>query len=114
MSGSVYSGNSIDAAGTTVGMNVSLSEADLMEAYSMREGASDPEAVAKQIALGKRLGITAKDSVTGKEIAPDLKGLQLIAERRYQHSNQIYTMFSSLLDKMDQMKQRLIQKFGQG
>ncbi|MFN4894246.1 MAG: hypothetical protein ACK5GN_11910 [Pseudomonadota bacterium] len=127
-----YNGNSIDAAAVTVGGNVSQSEANLMEAYSLREGTKDDVL----IALGNKLGIVkyqyvvddkgniakdnngnpviAKDN-TGNaiQVAPDLKGLQMIAEQRYQHSGRIYNMFSSLLDKMDQMKQRVIQKFGQ-
>lgn len=115
-----YKGNSIDAAAHTVGSNVSTSEANLMEAYSLREGAKD-EAL---IALGEKLGIVryAKDE-NGNikldaqrqpvKLPPDLKGMQLIAEQRYQHSGRIYNMFSELLGKMDQMKQRLIQKFGQ-
>jgi hypothetical protein len=120
-----YNGNSIDAAADTVARNVSASEANLMEAFSLREGGTDAASVAAQIALGEKLGIVRyekdangniklDDQKNPIKLPPDLKGLQLIAERRYQHSNQIYTMFSSLLDKMDQMKQRLIQKFGQG
>jgi hypothetical protein len=126
-----YKGNSIDAAAVTVGGNVSQCEADLMAAYALREGAGDQE----KIDLGKKLGVVkyqyvmkdnkvtdangspiiATDKDGNKiELPPDLKGLQLIAEQRYQHSSRIYNMFSSLLDKMDQMKQRLIQKFGQG
>jgi len=98
-------GNSIDQAAHLVGQNVSIAEADLMAVYSAREG--DPN---KNLTdLAKRLNLKIEPGTT-----PDLKGLQLIAERRYQHSNQIYNMFSSLLDKMDQMKQRLIQKFSQG
>jgi hypothetical protein len=97
-------GNTVDIAAVTVGTNVSASEADLMLAYSTREG---DEAGKKKLA--EALKISMSDGTT-----PDLKGLQLIAEQRYQHSSRIYNMFSSLLDKMDQMKQRLIQKFGQG
>jgi hypothetical protein len=106
-------GNSIDKAAIIVGGNVSEAEAELMEAYSLREGAE----AAKLIEIGNKLGIKKMgkdDKGNDVQLPPDLKGLQLIAEQRYQHSNRIYTMFSSLLDKMDQMKQRLIQKFGQG
>jgi hypothetical protein len=99
-----YIGNSVDAAAATVGRNVSTAEADLVQAYSIREG--DDDGTRK---LASALKIKISDGST-----PDLKGLQLIAEQRYQHSSRIYNMFSSLLDKMDQMKQRLIQKFGQG
>lgn len=125
-------GNKLDEAAITVGDNVSQAEADLMAAYATREAAGDKAL----IDLGLKLGVVkyqyvlddkgnvvkdtngqpvrAKDA-TGNDIKlpPDLKGLQLIAEQRYQHSNRIYTMFSELLNKMDQMKQRLIQKFGQ-
>ena len=40
-----------------------------------------------------------------------LRGLQLVAEQRYQHGSQVLNMFSGLLDKIDQLKQRLISKF---
>jgi hypothetical protein len=96
--------NQAHAAGT----NVSYAQDTLMLAYSIKEG--DTEGLEK---LRNALNIVVKDEKTGKTITPDLKGLQLIAEQRFQHSSQIFNMFSNLLDKIDNMKQRLIQKFGQ-
>jgi len=96
-------GNTVDLASVQVGQNVDKSEADLMFAYTVREG--DPKGLQE---------LMTKLNVTGALDQVSLKGLQLMAEQRYQHSGRIYTMFSELLAKIDQMKQRLIQKFGQG
>ena len=104
--------NSVDQAASNVVGMVTYSETNLMDAYGLREGA-DPQMI---IQLGDRLGVTKMGTdANGKaiKVAPDLRSLQLIAEQRYQHSSQVFNMFSSLLDKIDQMKQRLIQKFGQ-
>ena len=100
-----FSGNATDGAAMLVGLNVTEAERDLMQAYTVREGAE----AQTLINLAKDLKIEVKGGGT-----PDIKGLQLIAEQRYQHAGRIYTMFSELLNKIDQMKQRLIQKFGQG
>jgi hypothetical protein len=95
-------GNSVDIASIKVGQNVDAAQADLMFAYTVREG--DDAGLAQ---------LMDKLQVKGPLKDVSLKGLQLMAEQRYQHSGRIYTMFSELLNKIDQMKQRLIQKFGQ-
>jgi hypothetical protein len=102
--------NFVDQASMYVGNNITTAQTHLMEAYALREGAE----AEKLKDLAKKLGIKTIDENTKQEITPDLKGLQLVAEQRFQHANQVFTMFSTLLDKIDQMKQRLIQKFGQG
>jgi hypothetical protein len=95
-----------------------------MDAFATRDGnPGDVAAIAKKLnAWGERQAVDAQGNpvvdAQGKpvmeRVAPDLKGLQLIAEQRFQHASQVFSMFSALLDKIDQMKQRLIQKFGQG
>lgn len=94
--------NTRDEAAIKVGRNVDEAEGDLMFAYTVREGDE----------AGLR-DLMTKLNVQGPIKDVSLKGLQLMAEQRYQHSGRIYTMFSELLNKIDQMKQRLIQKFGQ-
>ena len=134
--------NQVDQAAIYVGTNVQTAQSNLMQAFAAKEGetvalnklAHDLGAwVSKDVqkidpATKKPLWIKegkieAMDAppdntwqpVTEKVVSsPDLKGLQLIAEQRFQHASQVFSMFSALLDKLDQMKQRLIQKFGQG
>jgi hypothetical protein len=118
--GDLMSGNIVDVASMTVGWNVDKAQQDLMFAYGVREG--DREKI-KQLMGPEYLNVQVK--ATDEKGAPitdpdklvdqvSLKGLQLIAEQRFQHSGRIFTLFSDLLSKIDQMKQRLIQKFGQG
>jgi hypothetical protein len=95
--------NTVDQASIMVGRNVDKAEADLMYAYTVREGDQ-----------GELQKLMTALNVKGELKDVSLKGLQLMAEQRYQHSGRIYNMFSELLNKIDQMKQRLIQKFGQG
>jgi hypothetical protein len=113
-------GNIVDMASMTVGWNVDKAQQDLMFAYGVREG--DKEGLIKLMGP-EYLNVTvdAKDDKGNQITDPNrlvdqvsLKGLQLIAEQRFQHSGRIFTLFSDLLSKIDQMKQRLIQKFGQG
>jgi hypothetical protein len=37
----------------------------------------------------------------------------LITQQRFEHATQIFNTFSNIMDKLDQLKQRLIQKMGQ-
>lgn len=118
--GEFMAGNIVDMASMTVGWNVDKAQQDLMFAYGVREG--DKEGLIKLMGP-EYLNVTvdAKDTNGNPITDPNklvdqvsLKGLQLIAEQRFQHSGRIFTLFSDLLSKIDQMKQRLIQKFGQG
>ena len=56
--------------------------------------------------LARKLGVTTTDGKTYK-----LRAVQLVAEQRYQSASHVMTMFTGLLDKVDQMKQRIISKF---
>ncbi len=86
----------------TVGYNLQNAEKNLMQAYSLKEGDAGIDTLARS------LGATALPAgVPGHT----LRSLQLIAEQRFQHSSQVLNMFSGLLDKIDQLKQRLISKF---
>ena len=105
----VVNGTTVETQAHAVGANVTSAQDILMLAYSIKEG--NTEGLEN---LRKMLNIQVQDDKTKQIITPDLKGLQLIAEQRFQHASQVFNMFSALLDKIDQMKQRLIQKFGQG
>ena len=96
----------IDTAAVTLGNNLEQAESNLLRAYS--ENFKDQAAID---GLAKDLGVVVQDSA-GKKITPTLKSLQLIAEQRYQHKSQSYSLFSNLLGKADQIKQQLIAKIG--
>jgi hypothetical protein len=92
--------SNVDPAAATVGANFTKAENNLLAAYSLKEGAS-----ASQLkALAKDLGVTSSSNL-------NIRSLQLIAEQRFQHSSHVLNLFSGLLDKVDQLKQRLIAKF---
>ena len=95
--------SNVDQAALQVGSNFTKSENNLLAAYALKEGATAPQIKA----LAKELGISVtKDT--------NLRSLQLIAEQRFQHSSQVLNLFSGLLDKIDQLKQRIISKFSNG
>ena len=116
--------NTVDRFAHTVGANVTYAQNNLMEAFALREGQE-----ADAAALARRLGITVVRDVVDKDgnkvidpktgktkteaVAPDLKGLQLITQRRFENATQIFSTFSNIMEKLDQLKQRLIQKLGQ-
>jgi hypothetical protein len=116
--------NTLENFAHVVGSNVTFCQNNLMEAFSLRE--DQPKAIAE---LANRLQITVQrgvvddkgnpviDPTTNKQkmeaATPDLKGLQLITQQRFEHSSQIFSAFSNIMEKLDQLKQRLIQKLGQ-
>ena len=85
-----------------IGNNVKTAEDNLMTAYSLKDG---PEGAAAVEKLGQALGLTGEKL---KQATP--RSLQLIAEQRFQQSTQVFSLFSNLMDKIDQMKQRVISK----
>ncbi len=91
--------SNVDSTARTVGTNFTNAQNNLLKAYSLKEGASSSELKA----LAKDLGVSSTNAT--------VRSLQLIAEQRFQHSSQVINLFSSLLDKVDQLKQRLIAKF---
>ena len=113
--------NTLEQFAHSIGSNVTISQNNLMEAFTLRD---DQSAAVEELA--KRLKITVQrpmfddkgnaviDPGTNKQrmeaATPDLKGLQLITQQRFEHSTQIFSAFSSIMEKLDQLKQRLIQK----
>lgn len=94
-----------EKAAQQVSTNFSESEDLLFKAYSLPE--NDTTTANKDLSdLAKKLGVTSVDGKTYK-----LRAVQLVAEQRYQRASHVMTMFTGLLDKVDQMKQRIISKF---
>lgn len=89
----------IDAAALQIGANVTNAQSNLMKAYSLKDGASATE-LSK---LAKDLGVTFKDS---KEL--NVKTLQLVAEQRFQQQSSVASLFTNLMEKLQQMKQQII------
>lgn len=90
---------SIDSTALQVGASMTKAQDNLLKAYNLKEGASK-SALAS---LAKDLGLA------GKEVT--VRSLQLIAEQRFQQSSQVFSLFSGLLDKIDRMKQGIINRF---
>ncbi len=94
-----------EKAALQVASNFSESEDLLFKAYSLPE--NDTTTNNSDLSdLAKKLGVTSVDGKTYK-----LRAVQLVAEQRYQRASHVMTMFTGLLDKVDQMKQRIISKF---
>ena len=112
-----------EAAALKLGEHFSSAENDLLDAYSLKEGANRWDDRYLQVAksLGyqttvEEVSITKADGSTEKvkkEVVPSnfsVRAAQLIAEQRFQRASQVISMFSSFMDKIDQMKQRIIGK----
>jgi hypothetical protein len=93
---------------TALGTAYNDAEKNLLTAYNLTEAnkTDSPAQKAKMDALIKALGLTGTDASTAS-----VRSLQLIAEQRYQRASQTITLFSGLMDKVDQLKQRIISKF---
>ena len=100
-----------------VGEKLGKSQNTLMAAYNIDEGnVADVKKLAKDLNMPVPKTEWVENPATGKKdleklLNNPLRGLQLVAEQRYQHGSQVLNMFSGLLDKIDQLKQRLISKF---
>ena len=83
-----------------IGSNTQTAEQNLMEAYSLKDDSPD-----KLKELASKLGITVDANTT-----LTARSIQLVAEQRFQNATQVFSLFSNLMDKIDQMKQRVISK----
>ncbi len=70
----------------------------LLSAYNLKDGDAGVADLARQ------LGLTGNNLTNATA-----KGLQMIAEQRFQQSSQRITLFSNLMERLAQMKQQLIQ-----
>lgn len=116
-----------DPTANALGAHLTAAENNLLAAYSLVPGAKGGlvDRIAKDLNLERPLRrddkgnlLDEKGDITKDPAQAALpyneKAVQLVAEQRYQRASQMISLFSNLLDKMDSMKQRLIQKFGQG
>ena len=95
--------NNVDVAAGQIGANLSSSQSNLMKAYSLTEGADEKTLSDLATSLGYK-------TTAGEKL--NVKTLQLVAEQRFQQSSSVATLFSNLLEKMDQLKQRIISNMG--
>jgi hypothetical protein len=86
---------------TTLGAHFNNMEDFLLQAYALKEGTPNTDKAFTDIAKG--LGISSSGA--------SIRSIQLIAEQRFQRANQMLNLFSGLIDKVDQVKQRIISKF---
>jgi hypothetical protein len=108
MNGAIPAVKATDAHETAIalGSDYQSAENNLLTAYTLKEGTSQTEADKTRFnQLADALGVKRSDAT--------VRSLQLIAEQRFQRSSQVLTLFSTLLDKVDQLKQRLIGKLAQ-
>ena len=89
----------IDQAAIQIGSNVSDAQTNLMAAYSLKEGADQTELKK----LAKSLGLTYKASDT-----LNVKTIQLVAEQRFQQATSVASLFSNLLERLNQLRQQII------
>lgn len=92
-----------DVAAGQIGTNLNSAQSNLMTAYSMTDATASDQALSD---LAKALGYKAD----GQKL--NVKTLQLVAEQRFQQSSSVATLFSNLLEKMDQLRQRIIGNIG--
>lgn len=88
---------SLDSSALAIGSAYNDSQETVMKAFAMTEDASPDQLQA----LAKELGVTDTKNLT-------VRGLQTVAQQRYERSGQVLMLFSTLLDKMNQLKERII------
>ena len=84
----------------TIGKNFNQAQDNLLTAYSLSESTPGKDAKIKELA--SKLGVSQTDAT--------VRSLQLIAEQRFQSASHTINLFSTLLDKVDQLKQRIINR----
>jgi hypothetical protein len=89
----------IDQAANQIGKNITDAQSNLMAAYSLKEGADQSELKKLATALGMK-------TKAGEEL--NVKTIQLVAEQRFQQSTSVASLFSNLLEKLDQIRQQII------
>lgn len=89
----------LEGTARTIGNAYSDAESTVLEAFALKD---EPAAV-KEFAA--KLGITDTDKIS-------LRGVQTIAQQRFESAGQVTMLFSSLLEKMNQLKERLINNIG--
>ena len=108
--------SSIDTAAIAIAKNLEDTESLLLKAYvgkfpDIPEGATKDQLEQEKhplVMLANNLGVSFEEPA--KDLS--LRGLQLVAEQRYQQKSQAFSLFSNILGKADQLKQQIIQRMG--
>jgi len=99
---SQISGVNIAKTANEIAKQTSTSENNMMEAFKLEEGST------KGVKdLAEKMGLN-DDQI--KNATP--KSLQLIAQQRYQDRSAMMNLLSTLIEKMGQIKDRIIQNIG--
>ena len=98
--------SSIDTAAIAIAKNLEDTESLLLKAYGNKFDGPNGQADLEELATN--LGLDIKD----KSFDLTVRGLQLVAEQRYQQKSQTFSLFSNILSKADQLKQQILQLIG--
>jgi len=89
-------------AALAIGSQAEDSQTNMLKAFALKE--KDTKGVQ---ALAKDLGLSGTEI---KQATP--QSLQLIAQQKFQQQGAIVQLFTSMLAKMDEIRQRIIQNIG--
>ena len=92
--------NNLDKAALEVAGNFDESQKNLLSTYTL-----------KQDATAAQLKAVAKD-IGAAQTNLSVQGLQMLAKERFERNSQILTLFSSMLEKVSQMRDAIIRKIG--
>ena len=98
--------SSIDTAAIAIAKNLEDTESLLLKAYGNKFDGPNGQADLEELATN--LGLKFDE----KEFDLTVRGLQLVAEQRYQQKSQTFSLFSNILSKADQLKQQILQRIG--
>ena len=98
--------SSIDTAAIAIAKNLEDTESLLLKAYGDKFDGDKGQAKLEELAVN--LGL----DITDKSFDLTVRGLQLVAEQRYQQKSQTFSLFSNILSKADQLKQQILQRIG--
>lgn len=98
--------SSIDTAAIAIAKNLEDTESLLLQAYGGNFDGDKGKVNLEDLA--KALGLDFED----KDYDLTVRGLQIVAEQRYQQKSQTFSLFSNILGKADQLKQQIIQRIG--
>ena len=85
-----------------LGKSATAAHKSLLETFQLKDG--DKAEIEK---TAKALGLTAEEA---KQATP--KALQAIAQQQFQDQNMLMNLLSTVLDKIDQVRQRIIGNIG--
>lgn len=101
-SSSTSSSTRFISAALDLGQKVTSTQDLLLKSFQLEDGDKT-----KIQSLAKELGLTAEQA---KIATP--RSLQLIAQQKFQDQNNLVTLMTSILEKIDQVKQRILSNIG--